>query len=82
MNCPAVELCIFVEAGAAVCGMDPMKKEKKEQTYFNKYIGILDKIEDNKFVDESVCNAMRRVYKMAKKNNTGQSLWWKNTNPS
>jgi hypothetical protein len=32
-NCMAVELCIFIEAGAAVCGMDPMKKEKKEQVF-------------------------------------------------
>ncbi len=40
-------------------------------------MGILDEIEDNQFVDESVCNAMRRRYKMAKKDNTGQSLWWK-----
>ena len=28
VNCASVELCIFVEAGAAVCGMDLMKKEK------------------------------------------------------
>jgi hypothetical protein len=40
-------------------------------------MGILDKIEDNQFVDESVCDAMRRKYKMAKKDNTGQSLWQK-----
>jgi len=26
--------------------MDPMKKEKKEKAFFNKYMGILDKIED------------------------------------
>ncbi len=64
-NCTAVEPCIFVEAGAAVRGMDPMKKEKKEQAYFNKYMGILNKIEEDQFVDESVHNAMQCRYKMA-----------------
>jgi hypothetical protein len=29
----SVALCIFIEAGAAVCGMDPMKKECKECVY-------------------------------------------------
>jgi hypothetical protein len=76
-NFAAVELCVFVEVGAAVCGMDPMKKGKKEQAYFNKYMRILDEIEDKQFVDESVCNAMHRRSKMAKKDNTGQSLWQK-----
>ena len=57
--------------------MDPMKKEEKEQAYFNKYMGILDEIEDDQFVDESVRDAMRHRYKMAKKDNTGQSLWRK-----
>jgi hypothetical protein len=76
-NCTAVELCIFVEAGATVCGMDPMKKGKKEQAYFNKYMGILDKIIEDQFVDDSVRNAMCHRDKMAKKDNTGQSLWRK-----
>ncbi len=76
-NRVAVELCIFIEAGAAVRGMNPMKKGKKEQAYFNKYTGILDEIEDNQFVDESVCDAMRRKNKMTKKDNSGQSLWQK-----
>ena len=30
-NHTSFELCILVEAGAAVRGMDPMKKEKKER---------------------------------------------------
>ena len=33
-NRTSVELCILVEAGAAVCGMDPMKKVKKETVFF------------------------------------------------
>ena len=45
-NRAAVEVCISVEAGAAVRSMDPMKKEKKEKAFFNKYMGILDKIDD------------------------------------
>jgi hypothetical protein len=32
-NRASVEICILVEAGAAVRGMDPMKKEKKERIY-------------------------------------------------
>ncbi len=46
-NRPSVEVCISVEAGAPVCSMDLMKKEKKEKAFFNKYVGILDKIEDD-----------------------------------
>jgi hypothetical protein len=42
-NPAAVELCIFVEPGAAICRMDTMEKEKKKQAYFNKYMGICDK---------------------------------------
>ncbi len=44
-NRVAVEVCISVEAGAAVRSMDPMKKEKKEKAFFNKYMGILDEIQ-------------------------------------
>ncbi len=50
---------------------------KKGAGLFNKYMRILDEIEDDQFVDEFVHDAMRRRYKMAKKNNTGQSLWQK-----
>jgi hypothetical protein len=39
-NRAAVEVCILVEAGAAVRSMDPTKKEKKEMAFFNKYMGI------------------------------------------
>ena len=59
-NCGSVEVCILVEAGAAVRSMDPMKKEKKENAFFNKYMGILNKIEDNQFDDDSGREAMRR----------------------
>ncbi|MFM7838714.1 MAG: hypothetical protein ACKO6K_04045, partial [Chitinophagaceae bacterium] len=34
-------------AGAAVRSMDAMKKEKKETAFFNKYMGILEEIEDD-----------------------------------
>ncbi len=76
-NRASVGLCIFVEAGAVVCGMDPMKKEKKERFYFQKYMSILDENEDDLFVGEGICINMRRKYKNAKKENTGQSLWRK-----
>jgi hypothetical protein len=70
-NHASVELCIFVEVGAAVCGMDPMKKEKKERVYFQKYMSILDEIEDDLFVGEGICINMCHKYKNAKKENTG-----------
>lgn len=73
----AVELCIFVEAGTAVRDMDRMKKEKKESVYFQKYMSILDEIEDDLFVGEGVRDNMRIKYKNAKKENSGQSLWRK-----
>ena len=77
VNRAAVEVCISVEAGAAVRIMDPMKKEKKEKAFFNKYMGILDKIEDDQFENDSVREAMRRCYKKAKFNNNATRLWRK-----
>jgi hypothetical protein len=62
-NHTAVEVCISSEAGAAVRSMDPMKNEKKEKAFFNKYMGILDKIEDDQFENNSVHEALRRCYK-------------------
>ncbi len=41
-NRASVEMCILVKAGAAVRGMDPMKKKKKERVYFVKYVAIID----------------------------------------
>ena len=76
-NRAAVEVCISVEAGAAVRSMDPMKKEKKENAFYNKYMGILDEIEDDQFADDSVCDAMRRRYKKAKMDNNPAWLWRK-----
>jgi hypothetical protein len=76
-NRAAVEVCISVEAGAAVRSMDPMKKEKKEKAFFNKYMGILDEIEDDQFDNESVCEAMHRRYKKAKLDNNATGLWRK-----
>ena len=76
-NRAAVEVCISVEAGAAVRSMDLMKKEKKEQAFFNKYMGIIDEIEDDRFEDESVREAMRRRYKKAKIDINPSRLWRK-----
>ena len=77
VNRAAVEVCISVEAGAAVCSMDPMKKEKKEKAFFNKYMGILEEIEDDQFNNESICEAMCRRYKKAKLDNNTTRLWRK-----
>ena len=76
-NRAAVEVCILVEAGAAVRSMDPMKKERKENAFFNKYMGILDEIDDDLFANDSVREAMRRRYKKAKLDNNPARLWRK-----
>jgi len=76
-NRAAVEVCISVEAGAAVRSMDPMKKEKKEKAFFNKYMGILDEIKDDQFEDDFVSKIMRRHYKKAKLDNNATRLWRK-----
>ena len=76
-NRASVELCILVEAGAAVRGMDPMKKVKKETVFFNKYMATLDEIEDSMFDPPNLREYMRLKYKNAKKENTGTSLWRK-----
>jgi hypothetical protein len=78
-SCAAVEVCILVEAGAAVCSMDPTKKDKKEKAFFNKYMGILEEIQDGQFKNDSVCEEMRRHYKKAKLNNNSGRLWRKYT---
>jgi hypothetical protein len=57
--------------------MDPMKKEKKEKAFFNKYMGILDQIEDDQFDHECVRQLMRRKYKKAKLDNNATRLWRK-----
>ena len=67
----------MVEAGAAVCSMDPMKKERKEKVFFNKYMGILEEIEDDPFRSDFICDAMCCCYKNAKLDNNGTQLWWK-----
>ena len=76
-NRAAVEVCISVEAGAAVRSMDPMKKEKKEKAFFNKYMDILDEIEDDQFDHECVRQLMRRKYKKTKLDNNATRLWRK-----
>ncbi len=76
-NRASVDVCISVEAGAAVRSMDPMKKEKKENAFFNKYMGCLEEIEDNQFLEESICETMRHCYKNAKMDNNPTRLWRK-----
>jgi hypothetical protein len=78
-NRAAVELCVLSEAGAFVRNMDPMKKEKKERVFFDKYLSITDNIEDDQFENTGipVRDIMRRIYKGAKKDNTPKSLWRK-----
>ena len=76
-NCAAVEVCILVEAGAAVYSMDPMKKDKKEKVFFNKYMGILEEIEDDQFENYSVREAMCHCYKKANFNINSGQLWRK-----
>ena len=54
-----------------------MKKEKKESVFFQRYMSILDEIDDDMFVHENIRVNMRIKYKNAKKENSGQSLWRK-----
>jgi hypothetical protein len=75
-NSASVELCILSEAEASVHDMDPMKKDKTEKAFLAKYVSIIDEIEDKEFKDESVRTNMRQRYKGAKKDISGQSLWW------
>jgi hypothetical protein len=74
-NSASVELCILSEAGAFVHNMDPTKKDKKEKAFLEKYVSIIDEIEDEKFEDESVRTNMRQRYKGAEKDISWQSLW-------
>jgi hypothetical protein len=77
-NRTAVELCLLSEAGAFVCNMDPIKKNKKESAVIAKYLSIVDEIEDDHFEEkESVRENMRRRYKGGNKDNSVQSLWRK-----
>ncbi len=76
-NCASVELCILSKTGAFVHNMDPMKKDKKEKAFLEKYVTIINEIEDKEFEDALVRNNMCRRYKGAKKDNNGQSLWHK-----
>jgi hypothetical protein len=54
-----------------------MKKEKKESVFFQRYVNILDEIDDDMFIHENIRINMRQKYKNAKKENSGQSLWRK-----
>jgi hypothetical protein len=54
-----------------------MKKEKKEQVYYAKYVAIIEEIEDSMFSSEHLRHNMLMWYKNAKKDNTGTSLWRK-----
>jgi len=76
-NRAAVKVCILVEAGAAVRSMDPMKNEKTEKAFFDKYMGILDEIEDDQFKNDSIREAMHRHYKKANLDNNATRLWRK-----
>jgi len=51
-NHAAVELCLLSEAGAFMRNMDPMKKDKKERYFFDKFISFVDEIEDDQFEDK------------------------------
>ena len=51
--------------------------KKKEKAFFNKYMGIVDEIEDDQFKDDSICHAICRGYKKAKLNKNPAHLWRK-----
>jgi hypothetical protein len=47
-NRKAVELVILVEAGTTIQNMDPMKKSSHKEVLLQKYMQIMNKIEDKK----------------------------------
>ncbi len=57
-NRKAVELLILVKAGTTVQNMDPMKKLLREEVLLQKYMQIINKIEDIQFEDESMWAGM------------------------
>ena len=73
-NRKAVEIAILVEAGTSVRNMDAMKKTKREEKLFSKYVSIINEIEDDRFGDDSVRRDMLHKYKGAKAPHSGANL--------
>ena len=64
----------MVEAGTSVQNMDAMKKTKREEKLFSKYVSIIYEIEDDCFEDDSVRRDMLHKYKGAKVALSGANL--------
>ncbi len=73
-NRKAVEIAILVEAGTYVRNMDAMKKTKREEKLFSKYLSIINEIEDDRFEYDSVHRDMLHKYKGAKLPLSGANL--------
>jgi hypothetical protein len=73
-NRKAVEMALLVEAGTMVRNMDTMKKSDRENVLLRKYIALIDEIEDECFESPSVRDVMKKRYRGAKKDLTGESL--------
>jgi hypothetical protein len=67
-------MALLVEAGTMVRNMDTMKKSDRENVLLRKYIALIDKIEDKCFESATVRDDMKKRYRGAKKDLTGESL--------
>jgi len=72
----AVEIAVMVEAGTFVCDGKTDRKEKLEQNFYDKYLDLIEEIEDDNFVP-GVRDLMIKAYYKAKSENTPKSLFRK-----
>ena len=61
----------------AIRDLDTMKVPQMEEMFFSKYMAVVCSIPDDRFIDKSVHNSILERYAVAKKINTGRSLFRK-----
>jgi hypothetical protein len=64
-NRMAVELAVMVEAGSTMREMGTMKKEAKEKSFYDLYVGLIMEMPDEYFDDSSVRKSMLERFKGA-----------------
>jgi hypothetical protein len=65
-NRMAVEIAIMVEAGSTMREMGTMKKEAKEKSFYDLYMGLIMEMPDEYFDDSSVRKSMLERFKGAR----------------
>ncbi len=76
-NCKAVEFAILFKAGTYVRNLNPMRKVEQAGILLLKYQQLIEAIEDELFVCETVRDDMLKGCKGAKKQLTDDNLWRK-----